>query len=83
VLHHDGVIAIRAGRDHGHRNARDLFNTLQIQARIAWQLVVLCNTNGGLTPAVHDFVHRNAARDIVSSHGQQVDMAAIQHVAGA
>jgi len=60
-----------------------LRDALQIKARLGGQFLVVGHAYRALRPARHGFVHRLAAGNFVSAHGQNIGERAIEHIASA
>ena len=69
MLHHDGVIAIRAGGNQCHRNTGHMLYALKIQTRIHGQFIEFRYADRGLSQAVHRFIDGDASGDVISPHG--------------
>mmetsp|Transcript_23197 Transcript_23197/g.54782 ORF Transcript_23197/g.54782 Transcript_23197/m.54782 type:complete len:566 (+) Transcript_23197:2995-4692(+) len=80
---HDGVLAVRTGRDHVDGRADHLLNALQVGARVGGQGIPGGDAKGGLRPAGEGFVDGLASDDLVGIQRQDVDQLAIQFVADA
>ena len=73
MAHQDGVIPIRAGRNHVNGNTRHRFNTAQVQAGIFRQGIELRDTHGGIAPTLNGFINGFATFDFIGSQRQNVD----------
>src|SRR5690349_21353776 len=83
MMHEDGLVALRAGRDHGDRHARERFDPAQISSRGRRQRIEALDAERVLVPPGKLFVDRLAFGDGLRSGRQQRDRLAVDAIAGA
>src|SRR5581483_144288 len=83
VLHKDGILALRAGGEHGHRTADQLLDSPHVFYGLRRQLRPGAGPRCGLLPAVDRLVDRLDAGLGEFARRQIVDDAAVEPVAGA
>src|SRR5690606_12584653 len=79
----DRLHAVRTGRYHVDRDADQFFDTLDVGAGVGRQLVHRLGADGGLGPARHFFVDRHAGGGFFGADREDVDLTAVDLVAGA
>ena len=72
MAQHDGLVAVRAGRNDVDRRADQVFDALDVGASSGWQLFQGLGTEGRLAPAWHLFVHWLQA-DVAVGIGRRID----------
>src|SRR5471032_467278 len=83
VAQDDGLFAVRARRHHVYRHADQLFDALDVGARRCWQGCQRFRADGAFRPAWHLFVHWYEAGGYFSARWEDVDVLAVDGVAGA
>src|SRR3954468_9785227 len=81
--HHDGLLAIRTGRDDVDWNRAQLLDAPQVIACGLRQALVVLDADGALLPPRQLVVHRHAALELLRTDRQDVGELAVDRVAGA